>query len=81
MSVWESPLFRKSSSSPARKKLKPAVSATRVPSARSANQWENKGLSFLSSAFFLTARFKNKKIKKRGKKSQLFNLHSSKTKR
>lgn len=44
-----------------KKNLKPAVSATNVQSAHSANKWKNKKTFLLSSSFFLAAKFKKKK--------------------
>jgi len=43
-----------------KKNLKPAVSATNVQSAHSANKWKNKKTFLLSSSFFLAAKFKKK---------------------
>lgn len=44
-----------------KKNLKPAVSATNVQSAHSANKWKNKKTFLLLSSFFLAAKFKKKK--------------------
>lgn len=48
-------------SHPKTKNLKPAVSATNVQSAHSANKWKNKKTFLLLSSFFLAAKFKKKK--------------------